>query len=171
MCLETRETSNVILVSHRDMRLRWSLILPIVGLILFTAVTIRSAKFNAHDESHPRKYFWWSSLRLDTDPLNRHPVPAQPCSDGGQNCAEWMLRAQWVTPSIVDRVLAISGLPAFFVGALIVAVCSNLGIDEVLAFMVSMPVLLFCWYYFVGWLIDRWLYKRKQSKAVQFKVT
>ena len=154
------------------MRLRWSLILPVVGLLLFTAVTIRSAKFNAHDESRPRKYFWWSSLRLDTDPLNRHPVSPQPCTDGTQNCAEWMtLRDRWVTPALLDRVLAISGLPAFFLGAVIVGVCSKLGIDEVLTFMVSMPVLIFCWYYFLGWLIDRWRYKRNQSKAIQFKVT
>jgi hypothetical protein len=48
---------------------------------------------------------------------------------------------------------------------------SNLGIDEVLTFMVSMPILIFAWYYLVGWLIDRLSHKRQQAKPVQFKLT
>jgi len=36
--------------------------------------------------------------------------------------------------------------------------------------MVSMPILIFCWYYFVGWLIDRWSYRRKQAKSVPLKI-
>jgi hypothetical protein len=31
--------------------------------------------------------------------------------------------------------------------------------------MVSMPILIFAWYYLVGWLIDRWSHNRKQAKA------
>jgi len=35
-----------------------------------------------------------------------------------------------------------------------------IGISEVLSFMLLMPVLILVWYYFIGWLLDRWSYKR-----------
>jgi hypothetical protein len=51
-----------------------------------------------------------------------------------------------------------------------VVVLSKAGLDEVLTFMVSMPILLFVWYYFVGWLIERWGYRRAQAKSVPLKI-
>jgi hypothetical protein len=27
--------------------------------------------------------------------------------------------------------------------------------------MISMPVLIFAWFYFVSWLIDRWIFQRR----------
>lgn len=156
------------------METRFSVILPILGLALFTLVTIRSAKLNEHDAAHPQKYYWWSSLRLDTDPLNRYPLPEQPeqpCKDGTENCTKWQLRAQWVTPALLDRLLGISGLPAFLAGAAIVAACGKAGVDEVLTFMVSMPILLFGWYFFVGWLLDLVLSRRRDKDAVPLKLT
>jgi len=157
------------------MRLRWSVILPVIGLILFTAVTIRSARLNDHDASHPHKYFWWSSLRLDSDPLNRHPLPEppdQPCKDGTANCSEWKtLPDRWARPGLLDRALVISGFPAFLAGAAIVAICSKQGVDEVLAFMVSMPILLFGWYFLAGWLLEKVLYRRAMVRSTPLKLT
>ena len=154
------------------MRIRWSIILPVIGLLLFAAVTIRSASLNEHDESHPQKYFWWSSLRLDTDPLNQHPIaPVQaPCPEGKANCAGWELRERWVTPALVDRALVLSALPAFLAGSAIVAGLSKLGVDEVLTFMVSMPILIFAWYFSVGWLLERWSLRRQQRKSSPLKI-
>jgi len=31
----------------------------------------------------------------------------------------------------------------------------RLGVSQVLTFMVLMPVLIFVWYYFIGWLLER----------------
>ena len=59
---------------------------------------------------------------------------------------------------------------SFTIGAAIVVVLSKAGLDEVLTFMVSMPILLFVWYYFVGWLIERWGYRRAQAKSVPLKI-
>ena len=153
------------------MRIRWSVILPFIGLILFTAVAIRSAKLNDHDESHPHKYFWWSSLRLDTDPLNKHPATNVPCPDGKGNCANWYQPPdRWIEPSLLDKAFVLSAIPAFLAGAALVIGLSRLGIDEVLTFFVSMPILLFSWYYLVGWLIERLLDRRARIKNVPLKL-
>ena len=149
----------------------WSLILPIAGLILFAVVSYRSMDVNHHEEGTPTKYYWWLSLRLDSDPLNKNPKPASPCQGKKENCVQWELSYQWVQPGLLDKLLVVSALPAFLAGAAIVIGLSKLGIDEVLTFMVSMPILIFAWYYLVGWLIDRWSHKRKQAKRVQFKLT
>jgi hypothetical protein len=153
------------------MRMRWSLILPIAGLILFAAVSYRSMDGNQHEEGAPTRYYWWSSLRLDSDPLNQNPKPQSPCQDKKENCAQWELSYQGVQPGFLDKLLVVSALPAFLAGAAMVIGLSNLGIDEVLTFMVSMPMLVFAWYYLVGWLIDRWSHRRKQAKRMQFKLT
>jgi len=84
---------------------------------------------------------------------------------------QWELSYQGVQPGLLDKLLVASALPAFLAGAAIVVGLSNLGIDEVLTFMVSMPILIFAWYCLVGWLIERWSHKRKQAKRVQFKLT
>lgn len=154
------------------MRLRWSVILPIPGLLLFAAVSYRSMDINRHEQDAPPKFYWWSSLRLDSDPLNKNPVLAKPkpCGNEKQNCASWEVRPFWVEPAFVDRLLVYSALPAFLAGAAIVISLSKLGIDEVLTFMVSMPILLFAWYYFVGWLIERWTYRRLGAKSVPLKI-
>ena len=154
------------------MQLRWSVILPVIGLILFVAVSYRSVRDNHKEQDEPTRYYWWSSLRLDTDPLNEHPAPAKPCENGKENCSSWNdLRARWVTPALLDRFLIVSSLPAFLTGLAIVIGLSNFGIDEVLTFMVSMPILLFGWYYFVGWLIERWIYRRTRTKTIPLKIT
>ena len=150
--------------------MRSSVILPVIGLILFAAVTYRSMPLNRHEQDAPRRYYWWSSLRLDSDPLNEHPTPPGPCRFGTENCESWELRNRSVHPGWLDRTLIFSALPAFLAGAAVVMGLSKAGRDEVLTFMVSMPVLIFCWYYFLGWLIDRWLYRRRQAKGIPLKI-
>jgi len=108
---------------------------------------------------------------LDSDPLNKNPKPRSPCQDKKENCVHRELAYQWVQPGLLDKLLVVSALPAFLAGAAMVIGLSNLGIDEVLTFMVSMPILIFAWYYLVGWLIDRWSHKRKQAKREQLKLT
>ena len=132
------------------------MILPIIGLILFAAVSYRSMPLNEHEQEVPRKYYWWSSLRLDSDPLNRNPDLAAPCANEKQNCSNGEFPNMKIGPLWLDRLLIISALPAFLVGAVIVVILSKLGLDEVCTFMVCMPILLFAWYYFAGWLLERW---------------
>jgi hypothetical protein len=153
------------------MQLRWSSILPLMGLILFAIVSYRSMPANFHEQEVPRKYYWWSSLRLDSDPLNRDPRLSASCGGGKQNCSNGETPNVRITPSWLDRLLIISALPAFLAGAAIMILLSKLGLDEVLTFMVCMPILLLAWYYLVGWLIERQVSKHMQQKNVPLKMT
>lgn len=67
----------------------------------------------------------------------------------------------WVDPGWLARCHVLSALPAFVVGVGIVRGLGRLGVSEVISFMISMPLLIFAWFYFVGWLLDRWRQKRR----------
>jgi len=146
------------------------MILPIIGLILFAAVSYRSMPLNEHEQEVPRKYYWWSSLRLDSDPLNHNPDLAVPCANEKQNCSNGEFPNMKIGPLWLDRFLIVSALPAFLFEAVLVVVLSKLGLDEVRTFMVSMPILLFAWYYFAGWLIEWWSARRGQTKRIELKI-
>jgi hypothetical protein len=139
------------------------LILPFIGLFLFAAETYHSVHPNQAFHRAPSKYFWWSSIPLDSDPLNRHPQVAAPCKEGVENCDRWVYRAVWVDPALTTRALTASALPAFAIGLLITSGLRHLAINEVWSFMISMPVLIFAWFYFVSWLIDRWIFQRRHQ--------
>jgi hypothetical protein len=48
----------------------------------------------------------------------------------------------------------LSAAPAFIVEAVVLGSLRHLGVNEIWVFMISMPMLIFGWYYFIGWLID-----------------
>jgi hypothetical protein len=152
------------------MQIRWGNILPFIGLALFAVVSYQSARINDQLQRSPNRYFWWSSLRLDSDPLNLHPKPPERCQYDPAHCADWDVSTRRNPPGWLDRVLVLSALPAFLAGFALVLALARKGVNEVMTFMVSMPMLLYGWYYFVGWLIEYWVYRRK-SKNVVFKIT
>ncbi len=145
------------------MRLRWRLVLPVVGLFLFGSETYQSVRMNREGQHSPSRYFWWSSIRLDSDPLDRHPRVATPCKNVVENCGtrEWDLVDRLVDPGWLTVSLMLSALPAFAVGKFIVASLGRLGINQIWSFMILVPLFLSSWYYFLGWLVDRWIYKRQ----------
>lgn len=147
------------------MRRRWRIILPAVGLFVFSVESYHSVRMNREVLHTPSKYFWWSSFRLDSDPLNRHPKGATPCRNGEENCGTWDLRETWITPAFLTRFLMLSAFPAFFVSGLAVGGLGRSGVSEFSSFMFLTPTLIVAWYYFVGWLLDRWLSKRRQQSA------
>jgi hypothetical protein len=112
--------------------------------------------------------FYWGALRLDADPLGRHPHPAvvlEPCPDGTPDCVEFDPEFIWVVPGLGERVLEIAALPAFLFGCALVVGLGRLGLNQVLTFMFLMPMLLCAWFCFLGWLLDRWRYKRNQPRS------
>jgi hypothetical protein len=135
--------------------MRWRLVLPVVGLIVFTAISYHSYRVSPEGQ-----FFLWSTLRLDSDPQNRNHQ--SPCVESKDPCVGWdpVVVDHWARPTLVERWFARFTLPAFFVGTFIVFGLGKLGINEVLSFFVLMPLLTLAWYYFVGWLIDRWRFKR-----------
>jgi hypothetical protein len=133
---------------------RWSLILPILGLILFGAETVRSIR-DRQDQARQQvslKYFYWSFLSLDSDPLNRNLK--EPSGLGG-----WKLQSVWIDPGYMTQALMVSAFPAFIVGIRVVKALGHFGLSEVLSFFIAMPLLIFTWFYCVGWRIDAWVHK------------
>ena len=99
---------------------------------------------------------------MDSDPLNKNPIvpTTTTCKDGIEDCTTWDPVYIWVDPGWAERTLVISAFPAFVVGAAIVSGLARLGVSEVSTFILSIPVLIFAWFYFVGRLVDLWRYKR-----------
>lgn len=133
---------------------RWRLILPTCGLLLFLFQTYGSIDLYRHFQ-HNRRYFWWSSIRLDTTPLAPRTPQSSPCTDKTENCVGWDPDTMWVEPSVVAKVLMLSAFPAFLAGALLVGGLSRLGVSELTSFMTAMPPLIGGWFYSLGWVLDR----------------
>ena len=141
---------------------RWSVILPIYGLTLFTVITVHSIRAAPeHSSSLVKDYYWWGTTRLDPDPLNKHPhgtaiVPRA----SAQACLGWYPAELWDESGIVDKALLITAIPPFVAEAPLLIASAKLGINQIPIFFVTMPILLFAWFYFLGWALDRLRYKR-----------
>jgi hypothetical protein len=85
----------------------------------------------------------WSSIHLDSDPLNRR--------HSGDTVE------LWIQPGFLTRALMLSAFPAFLIGRLLVSRLARFGISEVTSFMVSMPILIAAWFYGVAWMADVWI--------------
>ena len=131
--------------------------LPLVGLLLFGVETYHSVDVNRQMRNTTRRYFWWASARLDSDPLNKLRWRSTPagCMPEDTNCTGWDLRQVWIDPGLLTKCLMISALPAFLIGGFVVAGLARLGVSEVVSFLALMPVFVLAWYYFLGWLVDR----------------
>jgi hypothetical protein len=135
-----------------------------VGLTLFAVLSYSSLRWNIQVYKVPSRYFWWSSIRLDSDPLNKHSKAPISCKQGAENCTDWEPEYIWIDPGWIHNALELLALPAFVAGLVIVKALGRLGVSQVLSFMISMPLLIFGWFYFVGWLFDR---RRRQRFRLQ----
>jgi len=150
------------------MRKRWRLVLCVWGIARFAALTYHAVRFNR--EMHPGRsdrYFWWGAARLDSDPLNMRPVKqgsTLPCAQDAANCIEWDPDYIWVDSGLMEKALVLTAIPAFLVG-LVVRAVARLGVSEVRTFMAAMPMCITLWFYSIGWLLDRWRYKRRARLA------
>jgi len=132
----------------------WRVILPAYGLLLFSFISYQSFRPVRGYKHPPDRYFSWAGVLLDTDPLRK------PCPNGSEPCVEFNPDS-WPRP--LPRLLFLTAVPAFFVGMLLVNVFGKFGISQLLSFMVLMPLLICAWFYFLGWLLDRWRYKRSRA--------
>lgn len=153
--------SRIDAVSNFSMRMRWRPILCLWGLILFGLLTFGSTQANRdlRQQHYRGRYFWWGSVRLDSDPLNKRPA-LKPCAqETNQNCG-FDPQYIWVTRGMIERALTLSALPAFLLALTVARGLAHFGVSEVLSFMIALPLLTLAWFYAVGWLLDRWRYKR-----------
>lgn len=149
------------------MRMRWRPTLCLWGLILFGLLTYASIQGN-REMRHSRRgrYFWWGSVRLDSDPLGKTST-LEPCTQETEGDCTWEPLYIWVDPGLLQKALTISALPAFLLGRVCVWGLARLGVSELASFMCIMPVLIVVWFYGIGWLLDRRQHKRslRQSSA------
>ena len=68
----------------------------------------------------------------------------------------------------MQKALVFTAIPAFLVGLAIVRGFARLGVSEVTTFMSTMPLCITLWFYSVGWLFDRWTYKRRVRRETSF---
>lgn len=149
------------------MRRCWRLIIPLSGLALFSLITYHSFRRDHEIHGHrPRRYFYWSSMRLDSDPLHRHPRPPStvPCENGEADCVGFDPEFIWITPGWAERALTVSALPAFVIGIAIIGGLARAGISEIATFLIAMPLLISAWFYLVGWLVDRWHFRWRSGR-------
>jgi len=148
------------------MRWRWRVGLCLWGMTLFSLLTYHAIRVN-HEMRQGRssRYFWWGGIRLDSDPLNKHPRKRSSCEQATDDCNSWDPEYIWVTPGLMERALVISALPAIVCSLTLVRGLARLGVSEPSSFMVSMPVFISAWFYAVGWIADRWRYKRSVRSA------
>ena len=153
-------------VSNLNMRMRWRAILCLWGLALFALLTYGSMEMNReiHGQDRKGRYFWWGSVRLDSDPLNEHPT-SKPCAQETQENCSFDPQYIFVTPGFIERALFLSALPALLVAIAVVRGAAHLGVSELLSFMIAMPLFTIAWFYAVGWFLDRWLHRRSLHRA------
>jgi hypothetical protein len=140
------------------------MILPAFGLLVFCAVSYQSFGVHQDQRRASRKYLWWSTIRLDSDPTNKRLPATIPCGDGTKGCTNWdLVPDKWVDPGWLEIAYVLSALPAFVSGMIVVVALGRLGISQVFSFLCLMPMLIFAWYYFLGWLLDRYIRRRPNS--------
>jgi hypothetical protein len=148
------------------MKRRWSLILPICGLIYFALGTLHSERFNREmrRDGFPSRYYYWSFVRLDSDPLSRRPHPQRvvPSEDGSDGRVSWYPPYIWVEPGPLTETYFWAALPALAATLASVNGLARLGTNEVTSFFILMPLLASAWFYLVGWCFDLYRFKRRQ---------
>jgi len=147
------------------MRGHRKLYLPALGLLLFALGTYKSVRFNRSQSVSSGKYFYWSSIRLDSDPINRHKVNSNACGVVASDqplC--WEPSSIWVEPGWLSEVFILSALSAFLAARPIVHGFARLGVSEVTTFMISVPLLVFGWFYLLGWTAARLVWRRVRAK-------
>jgi hypothetical protein len=134
-------------------------------LIFFGLLTYASIQ-GIGEMRHGRhgRYFWWGSVRLDSDPLDKHPK-LEPCTQRTNGDCAWEPLYIWVEPGLLENALVLSALPAVLLGRAVVFGLARLGVNELTTFMSTMPVLILAWFYGVGWLLDRWQHKRSLRRS------
>lgn len=137
------------------MRRRWQLILPSVGLLAFGAITYHSLRMDQLTNRGHSRYFYWSSLPLDSEPSKGRAPAAGPCNNSDPTCSEVDFTTMWVDPGWLSNLVVLTAAPAFALGGVLLWLLGKLGVSQVFSFFAFTPFLILAWYYLLGWLLDR----------------
>jgi hypothetical protein len=104
-------------VSNFDMTRRWQIILPVIALLVLAALTYHSIRMERLAfRGHHSRYFYWSSLPLDSEPSKGHLSGAVLCGNGDPTCFEFDMPTMWVDPGWLANFFMLTSAPAFIVG-------------------------------------------------------
>lgn len=149
--------------------MRWRFGLPIVALLAFSGISIHSYRDQREAIGASGRYFFWSTFRLDSDPLNRHHQ--SPCANSQLPCVEWDLTEAdgrgWRHAGLIEKALVLSALPAFLIGSFVAFGLGRIGVSEITSFMLSMPLLICAWFYCIGLLVDGLAHRRFRKAAAE----
>jgi hypothetical protein len=112
---------------------------------------------------HYSRYFWWASVRLDSDPLRKRSLSS--CVEGSNADCDLHSQYIFVHPGLLEQTLILTAFPAFLIALTIVHGLAHFDVNEFLSFMLTMPALTIAWFYILGSLLDRWRYKRSLDQA------
>ncbi|HEX4001474.1 MAG TPA: hypothetical protein VHX36_02425 [Candidatus Acidoferrales bacterium] len=143
---------------------RWRWVLPLIGLTLFGVESYHSYRLNEQLGANPRRYYWWSGIRLDSRPTRTTRESSPSCQPETKDCT-FQLDFVWVDPGYATQLLTYSALPAFAAEWVILVVAERFGVGQVWTFMLTMPVLIAGWFCLVGWLIDLWILRRSLPRS------
>ena len=142
-----------------SVRRRWSIVLPLLALALFLLGAYDGLRITREIyRNGPARYLYWGSVRLDSDPHSRHAVPRTVGSAESMQEADFESQPGYILmePGVIEKAFVLSALPAFAASAGLLALLTREGLSQVATFYVTTPLLIVCWFYFLGRLIDRW---------------
>ena len=117
---------------------------------MFALGSYQSVRLNQILSWH--KYYYWSVIRLDRDPLNRWSNTLAICNSQGSDCKVEFDYIR-INPGPVAKAFMTSAFPAFFAGTALSHALGWFGISELLTFMITVPVFIFAWYYLLSWFL------------------
>jgi hypothetical protein len=144
------------------MRKLFRVALPTAAVIAFGAISYGSYHNAQQHHQLQARYFVWSTLRLDSDPLGkRYPSPCANLNTG-ESCFVWEDLAIYRHPSNAERVFVLLDFPAMIVGMFVSFMLGRIGVNEIWTFMISIPLLTAAWCFLVGRILDRRIFQRER---------
>jgi hypothetical protein len=143
------------------------LILPFIGLLVFAGQSFQSFRQQQNALKRGNTCFCWSNTPLDEKPFDtRYEVFGRSnlTSCGYLRELEAQTDLGCGQPSLPARLLMLTELPAFLMSLGIVKSLAKLGVSEVMSFIVTMPPLIFAWYYFLSWMVARLTRRREDPE-------
>ena len=139
------------------------LILPIVGVLLFTGESWRLFKSYRALGQRASSCFWWGDVPLDSKPLQRY---------GGFGGTNQVTECEFESAQFIDRsgppmftrLFELTAAPAFIPAIGLAHLFGKRGVSQVTVFMSCAPPLIFAWYYLLSWIGYRVLARLKKGR-------
>jgi hypothetical protein len=142
------------------MKRRWSIIVPVLGMLLYGVLAYTSVRQNR--ELRTRRVFYFGAL-----PLERAVKKVSPPTPTGDEVVGWDPESIWIDPGLLHKLVIITGFPAYVATLIGMNALVAAGVSQMWSFFLIFSPSLIGWYYFVGWWMDR----KRHRKLIMRKST